>query len=438
MNKDLEILLDTCIDRMNEGNSLEDCLASYPEQAKELEPLLRAVWGFRDSASLIPKASAKSVMRRRLDAALVSSEKRLRKPQRRPLSLFGWSRVLASVAIALVLALIGFGLYGILTPEVAPPVVAQDNFRLLLSDDASEVTAIGEFASVNVTITRIGFQKGGESGKWIKVGPENGFPGWSGDLKPLIGTNATVIWNGNIEPDDYTKAFIYVDNVAGTLTPEAGGGQVNDIKIPSGKFQITKPFTVTADGVITDFVFDITIIKAGKSGQYLVKPQVGESGPDQEYIEVNHEDQDDSTREMKFRGTILTFPGDIWTVKIGDDVWNVNVTDAEIEGIPAEGRLAKIEGIIGENNTIVASEVEVKEPEEVKESKYEGTIVTFGQNTWTVDIEGVVRTVNVEAAKIEGTPDEGLKVEIEGTEGENNTIIASEVEVKEPEEEDTE
>ncbi|MFQ5925486.1 MAG: hypothetical protein ACE5IE_05765, partial [Dehalococcoidia bacterium] len=118
-NKDLNALLDECIDRMNEGESLEECLASYPEQAEELRPLLQAIYNIRDACSPMPKATARSAARQRLDAALVDSEKGLRKPQRRPTPFFGWSRVRPAVAIVLVLALIGFGLYWMLTPGVA-------------------------------------------------------------------------------------------------------------------------------------------------------------------------------------------------------------------------------------------------------------------------------------------------------------------------------
>jgi hypothetical protein len=145
--------------------------------------------------------------------------------------------------------------------EISPGETA--NFRFLLSDDNSEVTAIGNFTSIIVTVSKIGFHQGGESGNWTE--PENYVP-WTGDLLDLIGTNATVIWNGYIEPGNYTKAFIYVSNVTGNLTQEAGGGQA-DIQIPSDKLQITLPFTVTAGGAIVDFVFYITIIKAGNSGQ---------------------------------------------------------------------------------------------------------------------------------------------------------------------------
>ncbi len=234
------------------------------------------------------------------------------------------------------------------------------NFRFLLSDDDSEFTAIGEFASVNITVSKIGFQRGGESGNWTE--PED-FRAWTGDLLNLIGTNATVIWNGYVEPGYYTNAFIYVGNVTGTLTPEAGGGQA-DICISSDEFQITMPtlpFTVTEDSVIVDFVFDITIIKDAEGGQYLIMPRVDESGPDQEYREVNNEYQDDWAREMKFKGTILTIADNIWTVSLGDEVWTVNVTEAKIEGMPAVGLKAKIEGMVGEDDIILARDVEVEE-----------------------------------------------------------------------------
>jgi hypothetical protein len=233
-------------------------------------------------------------------------------------------------------------------------------FRLLLSDDDGEVTAIGDFESIIITISGIGFQQGGESGGWIE--PENYAP-WTGDLLDLVGTNSSVIWEGYIDAGYYHKAFLYVSNVTGNLTLEAGGGKA-DIWVPSDKFQITMhdiPFTVTESGAIVDFVFDVTIIKSGESGQYLITPQVAESGPDQEYREI---DEDDSDGEIKIKGTILTMVDSMWTVGLGDEVWSVNVTGAKMEGTPEVGLKAKIEGIIGENDVILATEVEVEEAEE--------------------------------------------------------------------------
>jgi hypothetical protein len=233
--------------------------------------------------------------------------------------------------------------------------------RFLLSDDDSEVTAIGDFESVIITISGIGFHQGGESGGWFE--PDDYEP-WTGDLLELIGTNSSVIWEGYIDGGHYTKAFLYVGNVTGNLTSEAGGGQA-DIWVPSDKFQITMheiPFTVTEGGAIVDFVFDVTIINSGESGQYLITPQVAESGPDQSYREV---DEDDSDGEIKIKGTILTMVDSMWTVGLAEDeVWSVNVTGAEIEGTPDVGLRAKIEGIVGEDDIILATEVEVEDVEE--------------------------------------------------------------------------
>jgi hypothetical protein len=232
--------------------------------------------------------------------------------------------------------------------------------RLLLSDDDSEATAIGDFESITLTVYQIGFHKAGESEGWIV--PEDYVP-WTGDLLDLVGTNSSVIWDGYIEAGLYDKAFLWVSNVTGILKPEAGGG-VADIWAPSGKLQITLddvPFTVTEGGAIVDFVFDITVVKSGDSGQYLIVPQIAESGPDEDYREV---DEHDSEGEIHVRGTILAMADSMWTVGLGDEEWSVNVTGAEIEGTPALGLKVKIEGVIGEGNIILADEVEVAEVEE--------------------------------------------------------------------------
>ena len=237
MSKDLNTLLDKCIDRMNEGESLEECLASYPEQAEELRPLLQATYNIRDACSPIPGATAKSAVRQRLDAALVNSERGLRKPQRRPTPFFGWARAWATVSIVLVLALIGFGLNWMLTPGVAP-VVAQDNFRLLLSDDEN---VIGDFESLKVTIISIGVLRAGEGGEW-EVIPLDPRP--VVDLADLPGLNAQEIWSGIIPEGQYTKVFIYIEDAVGTLR---NGDTVNVI-VPSGNLQMSKPFaTSTGD-----------------------------------------------------------------------------------------------------------------------------------------------------------------------------------------------
>ncbi len=314
MSKDLDTLLDKCIDRINSGESLEECLASYPEQAKELEPLLRAVWDFRDACSPIPKPTARTVARQRLDAALVSSDKGAWKRERRPVPLFGWSRVWAAVAIALVLALIGFGLQWVLTPGTAP-VVAQANFRLLLSDDEN---AIGDFESLKVTITSIGMLRGGESGGWKVIELEEDIVA---DLTRLQGLNAQEIWSGIIPKGQYIQVFIYIKDAIGTLR----NGETVNVIVPSGNLQISKPFAITTDNPVVNFVHDITVVTAGND--YILLPQVDESGANQAFHEVS----DGKLTLWVVEGTAT--PGESIIVKV------------TFQGDPMPGAQIKVNGV---------------------------------------------------------------------------------------------
>jgi hypothetical protein len=159
-------------------------------------------------------------------------------------------------------------------PTVSP---AQANFRLLVSDQPN---VIGDFAHLNVTISSIGVHPFGDNSTWIQATPSIG----TVDLTTLQGKNAEEIWSGNITPGQYDKVFIYVSNVEGNLTASAGNGTAN-VKLPSGKLQISTPFTVSGNGT-TSLVFDITVIKAGNSGKYILEPQIATSGVNQGFTEV--------------------------------------------------------------------------------------------------------------------------------------------------------
>jgi hypothetical protein len=151
------------------------------------------------------------------------------------------------------------------------------NFRLLVSDEKND---IDHFQTLNVTISRVGVHQGGESGNWTEWDLD---PGVTVNLTELQGTNATAIWSGVLEDGLYNKVFLYVSDVTGVLVEDIDGEF--SVKLPSGKLQISKLFEVSS-GNITEFVYDITVIKAGKSGKYILKPQISESGADQEYVEV--------------------------------------------------------------------------------------------------------------------------------------------------------
>ena len=153
------------------------------------------------------------------------------------------------------------------------------NLRVLVSDEPND---IGDFYSVNVTISKLGVQvEGSDNFTDYDIDPP-----MTVDLTKLVGDNASEVWDGQIASGNYTKIFIYVDNVTGILKGEDGlSGDNTTVKLPGGKLQISRPFGVEPDGTV-DFVFDITVIKAGNSGKYILKPQIAESGPTQPFVDV--------------------------------------------------------------------------------------------------------------------------------------------------------
>lgn len=191
--------------------------------------------------------------------------------------VLGWSRAWVAVAAVLLVALIGyFGLRPILFPMEPSP---EDNFVFLISDD---VNAIGDFQSLNVSISRIGLQLEGESSRWIELDPEVGVI----DLTLLQEDKAQEIWRGNVPEGQYTKVFIHVSNVSGILKETDG---LVSVKLPSEKLQISNPFSVKS-GSVVNFVYDVTVVEAGKSGQYIIKPQVAQSGTDRKFEKIDGKD----------------------------------------------------------------------------------------------------------------------------------------------------
>jgi hypothetical protein len=108
------------------------------------------------------------------------------------------------------------------------------------------------------------------------------------DLTELKGANATRLSSLEVPNGTYEKVFVYVSDVNGTLKD----GSDQRVKLPSGKLQLNSEFTV-GDGEEVDFVFDITAIKAGNSGKYILKPVISESGTDVEIDDVDERDDDE-------------------------------------------------------------------------------------------------------------------------------------------------
>jgi hypothetical protein len=285
MTDNLDTLLDECIDRINTGQSLEECLASYPEHAERLEPLLRSILDIRATCSPMPSPAAKAAARRRLDTALDNDNlKRSSKMHRRAFALplgrpKAWV-VMAAVALLAIIA--GISSWALIPGGAPAPAFAQANFRLLISDQAN---AIGDFDHLDVTITSIGVHSA-STGEWLNLTLPADPAERTIDLVLLQELNATEIWCGNLTEGLYTMVFLEVGSVIGTLN--SGGEQVN-VTASSGTLKINKPFVVTNTSQTT-FVFDISVVSAGQSGKYNLKPVIGESGLGKQFHLV-HEDE---------------------------------------------------------------------------------------------------------------------------------------------------
>jgi hypothetical protein len=282
MKDNLNKILDECINRINLGESIESCLKDFPEYSEELEPILHATLKTKTAYSFATSVRAKNFQRQRFNAALVAS--RERRERKRPLvdRILGWSKVWAPVAAAIVIALV---VYFGLRPAPAPPVMvaqpnAEGNFAFLISD---EVNDIGDFQELDLSISKVTLYLGGDEEKRIEFRPGV----QTVNLADLQGNRAQEIWRGDVPDGEYNKVFLEVSQVSGVLRD---GDEEVEIKLPSGKLQISKPFEVEGSEV-TSFVYDLTVVEAGQSGQYILKPQIDQSGADQDFIKVKPEEQ---------------------------------------------------------------------------------------------------------------------------------------------------
>ena len=226
--------------------------------------------------------------------------------------------------------------------EVAPPSAAEPipdqtaeaNFRLLISD---EKNAIGDFKSLVVTISSVGVHKAGEAGEWIEppdIEEEL-------DLVDLQGENATEIWSDTLPDGDYNKVFVYVSDINAELW---NNDDSTDVKLPSEKLHINTHFSIPDDSPVS-FVFDISVVAAGNgagNGQggikYILKPVVGQSGPNQPFIDVSSLGEDEEERERESEEELdLELDGDIAP---GEEV-TLLVT---LEGEPVAGAVVEVNG----------------------------------------------------------------------------------------------
>ncbi|UCG54357.1 MAG: DUF4382 domain-containing protein, partial [Dehalococcoidia bacterium] len=376
MTVDLNKILDECIDRINNGDSIESCLADYPSYSEQLEPLLLAILKTKKVYKYVPNKEVKTAAKLRFDAAMEKhlNTQKVAKPWLsrilgKPLA---WA-ALATVTAATIGIYLGVNPSGYPISPIVPQPHPEGNFAFLISD---EINAIDDFKSLDISIVTIGLQMGGEAGEWIEFEPEVE----TVDLTLLPGEKAQEIWRGNIPEGQFTKVFIHIADIDGILKET---NKSTNVKLPSEKLQISKPFEVTGDSLVS-FVYDVTVVRAGQSGQYIIKPQLDQSGADQPFNEVSPKGKPDDVGPTEGKGK------------------------PEDAGSP--------EGKGKPENTVEPEDEDKPETGENEELEFEGVIQELGEeNTWQIEIEGKTWNVDVSEADIIGDPDEGLEVKVKGT-----------------------
>jgi hypothetical protein len=137
---------------------------------------------------------------------------------------------------------------------------------LLVSDEEAN---IGDFSSVKVTFdsARIFFE---DENKGFKEMPLNDA---QADLVQLIGETALPVGELQLEAGNYSKIELEVKAIEAYLI----SGDLADVKVPSEKLMITRPFTIDAN-TETRFVFDIQVVKKGQTYEYNLLPNIAKSG----------------------------------------------------------------------------------------------------------------------------------------------------------------
>ena len=108
--KRFDDLLNECLDRILQGETVEQCLRKYPEQAQQLEPLLRAALAMKTSKTINPRPEFKAQARLEFQSAL--QEMATRKKPKLSFSWhpqWRWQSGWAIAVMAIVVVILGCG-----------------------------------------------------------------------------------------------------------------------------------------------------------------------------------------------------------------------------------------------------------------------------------------------------------------------------------------
>ena len=123
-----ETILEICLERLRSGDSVAACLADYPEQAAQLQPLLTAAEALRREKPAAMNPAADRALRQQVLQASAEQKQRLparlrrrRDTQQRENQMLTTKRVLGAIAF-LVIALGAFTIWSLSRPAAVEPI----------------------------------------------------------------------------------------------------------------------------------------------------------------------------------------------------------------------------------------------------------------------------------------------------------------------------
>jgi len=168
VTKEFEHILNECIDRLLHGDSVEQCLGRYPEQAAELEPLLRIAKTTQEASSVDPRPEFKMQARQQLRAILNGHKT---KAQLRRRSFLGFTKSRMALASVIAVALIVGLSLGIPALLRQPTVALAEEIAM---EDPGVQVLLAEEGFQPATLNRIVIKSGTRNIYLVKyTNPEN-------------------------------------------------------------------------------------------------------------------------------------------------------------------------------------------------------------------------------------------------------------------------
>jgi hypothetical protein len=149
--KEFDNVLNECIERMLKGESVEACLAAYPEYAAALEPLLRTALDTRKAASIMPRPEFRQRAGYEFQAAI-----RDLVPPKKQVG-FRWQvRLVTALSVVVIILIAGTGTVAAASNSLPdgplyPVKLFTENVRLVLTpSDLGKAELYSEYADTRV------------------------------------------------------------------------------------------------------------------------------------------------------------------------------------------------------------------------------------------------------------------------------------------------